>query len=379
MKKSLLSVILLLLFVLAGCQSNASNNTNESSAGNDNPNTTLSFKTMADMISYVPENDGAIVNLLGFFSMGDGAGGTFYWDANSGEEHNIGTVVKPESAEKGRYIRLCDSNLRNVAWFGANGTDDVDDTNAIQSALTDLKNGGTLVLEPGNYLLSSSLKIDKDGIKLSGRGNVNLVACDAMDGITIIDQANSVTLTDLNFIGGNKANHGILIQGECKGISMKSVFVSEFVSCGLKLSGKITGGIYEEVNVTSNAASSSGLSISGGANDIVFTACRFDMGAFENCVAGEFKYTHDITFQNCTFTAISSASTGTLFVGGEKEAYPKSLGFYGCDVINVVVNEEHGTIGKNHFFGFMTHNGQVVPNNDKIFGSTDDGRFFGLS
>lgn len=72
MKKSLLLVILLLLFVLVGCKSNTGNNSNESNMGNNNMNTTLSFKTMDDMMSYVPENDGAVVNLLGYFTAGDG-------------------------------------------------------------------------------------------------------------------------------------------------------------------------------------------------------------------------------------------------------------------------------------------------------------------
>lgn len=341
-------------------------------------NNTYSFKTLEEMKAFVPNGEGDIINLLGYYSAGDAGSGQFYWDADCEEADNGGTIIKPNSAEKGRYIRLKDSSAVKVAWFGAIADDKNDDSDAIQNALAELKNGGTLTFEPGNYLVSKAIEVKVGGLRITGIGSVTLTATDKMEGVIVIEASN-VTVNDINIIGSGKADSGISVKGEIENISMKTISIAQFAKVGLNISGNVSGGIYEEVNVVSAKPSSVGLSVSGGANDIVFTACTFDMLNASKCSAGEFKYTHDITFQNCTFTTKSVESNGTVFVGGEKDGYPKAVGFYGCDVMNVVVNEENGAIGKNHFFGFMTHNGQSVPKHEKIYGSTDDGTFFGLS
>lgn len=341
-------------------------------------NNTYSFKTLEEMKAFVPNGEGDIINLLGYYSAGDAGSGQFYWDADCEEADNGGTIIKPNSAEKGRYIRLKDSSAVKVAWFGAIADDKNDDSDAIQNALAELKNGGTLTFEPGNYLVSKAIEVKVGGLRITGIGSVTLTATDKMEGVIVIEASN-VTVNDINIIGSGKADSGISVKGEIENISMKTISIAQFAKVGLNINGNVSGGIYEEVNVVSAKPSSVGLSVSGGANDIVFTACTFDMLNASKCSAGEFKYTHDITFQNCTFTTKSVESNGTVFVGGEKDGYPKAVGFYGCDVMNVVVNEENGAIGKNHFFGFMTHNGQSVPKHEKIYGSTDDGTFFGLS
>ncbi len=380
MKKIIILTVMLLCLTIVGCTPNGEQGaTAESNAGSNTVNTTYSFKNIEELRAYTPSSDGDIIDLRGYYKAGDGAGGTFYWDADCEDADNGGTVIKPTNAEKGRFIRLCETNVRNANWFGAIADDKEDDNAAIQAALADLKNGGTLVFEPGNYLISGALKIEASGIRISGVGSVTLTATEKMDGVIVIDGASNVSICDINIIGSGKADSGIVVKGECKNVSMKTISIAQFAKIGLNISGNISGGIYEEVNVVSAKPSSIGLSVSGGANDIVFTACTFDMLNASKCVAGEFKYTHDLTFQNCTFTTKSIESNGTVFVGGEKDGYPKAVGFYSCDVFNALVNEDGGSIGKIHFFGFMTHNGQSVPKHEKIFGSTDDGTLFGIS
>ena len=381
MKKLLILTALLLCLTLVGCGPNGEqSNSAESNTGNDNTvNSTYSFKTIEEMRSFVPSGEDDIFNLLGYYNAGDIAIGQFYWDADCEDADNGGTVIKATDSEKGRYIRLRVSNVSNPAWFGAIADDKNDDSDAIQKALAELQNGGTLAIEPGNYLISKPIELKTSGIRITGIGSVTLTVTDKSDGAIVIDGASNVGVYDINIIGNGKADSGILVKGECKNISMKTISIAQFAKVGLNISGNVSGGIYEEINVVSAKPSSVGLSVSGGANDIVFTACTFDMLNASKCVAGEFKYTHDLTFQNCTFTTKSIESSGTVFVGGEKDGYPKAVGFYGCDVINAVVNEDDGTIGKIHFFGFMTHSGQSVPKHEKIYGSTDDGTFFGVS
>lgn len=380
MRKIILIAVLFLCLTIVGCSSNGGGGgAAESNTGSNTVNTTYTFKTLEEMKSFVPDGDGNIINLLGYYEAGDGAGGTFYWDSACEEADNGGTVISANGSEKGRYIRLCDTNERNVSWFGAKGNGEDDDTSAILSALTDLKNGGTLVFETGNYFVSRAIELKLDGIKLKGEGSVTLTATENMDGVIVISDASNVTVSDLKIVGNGRADSGIAVVGECENVSMKTVSIAQFSKIGLNVNGNISGGIYEEVNVVSAKPSSIGLSVGGGANDIVFTACSFDMLSAAKCVAGEFKHTHGLTFQNCTFTTKSFESSGTVFVGGENDGYPRAIGFYSCDVFNAVVNEDGGSIGKIHFYGFMTHNGQTVPNHEKIHGSTDDGKFFGIS
>jgi hypothetical protein len=77
----------------------------------------------------------ATVELLGYYSKGDGGGGTFYWDSTSIEDDNGGTIIQATGVVTGRWIRNY-SGAVNVKWFGAKGTGLVedDDTVAIDAA-----------------------------------------------------------------------------------------------------------------------------------------------------------------------------------------------------------------------------------------------------
>ena len=148
MKKLLILTALLLCMTLVGCGPNGEqSNSAESNTGNDNTvNSTYSFKTIEEMRSFVPSGEDDIFNLLGYYNAGDIAIGQFYWDADCEDADNGGTVIKATDSEKGRYIRLRVSNVSNPAWFGAIADDKNDDSDAIQKALAELQNGGTLAI-----------------------------------------------------------------------------------------------------------------------------------------------------------------------------------------------------------------------------------------
>jgi hypothetical protein len=105
------------------------------------------------------------VALLGHSAPGDGGGGDFYWDANSVEKDNNGTVIKPASiaeADAGRWKRLI-SDAISVKWFGAKGNNAADDTVAI-NACADFCRVGTkkkMLFPDGTYITD---KIDITGI-----------------------------------------------------------------------------------------------------------------------------------------------------------------------------------------------------------------------
>jgi hypothetical protein len=98
--------------------------------------------------------------VLGYHKLGDGGGGTFYWDADSSDPDNLGTVIEPEPpTPKGRWKRLIEGPL-SVKWFGAGGHGDTQDDAAIQAAVEALpSSGGTVSFPPGSYLLRAPIVV----------------------------------------------------------------------------------------------------------------------------------------------------------------------------------------------------------------------------
>lgn len=58
------------------------------------------------------------IEVLGYYTPGDGGSGSFYFDPNSSASVNDGTVFKRDSIDTGRFIRVFSGPL-NVRWFGA--------------------------------------------------------------------------------------------------------------------------------------------------------------------------------------------------------------------------------------------------------------------
>jgi len=96
----------------------------------------------------------ATVELLGYYSKGDGGGGTFYWDSTSIEDDNGGTIIEATGVVDGRWIRNY-SGAVNVKLFGAVGDGVTDDTAAIQAAV-DI--GKEVYFPEGTYLISDTIE-----------------------------------------------------------------------------------------------------------------------------------------------------------------------------------------------------------------------------
>lgn len=103
------------------------------------------------------------INLLGYFTPGDGGGGNLYVDiADTTSSDDAGAVFVVLTAI--RVKRVFDAaNLPNVRQFGARGNNTVDDTLAIQKAIdwcirTQFE---TLLIPPGQYRITDTLKVGK--------------------------------------------------------------------------------------------------------------------------------------------------------------------------------------------------------------------------
>ena len=111
----------------------------------------------------------ATVELLGYYSKGDGGGGTFYWDSTSIEDDNGGTIIEATGVVDGRWIRNY-SGAVNVKWFGAkgdyNGTTGTNDSAAIKNAML---YGRDILITDGDYYVP-------DGIAFSTQTNISVTA-----------------------------------------------------------------------------------------------------------------------------------------------------------------------------------------------------------
>jgi hypothetical protein len=117
---------------------------------------------------------------------GDGGGGEFYWEPDSQEADDGGTIIS-NGAAAGRWKRIIASKkslpiagsgggpVFNVRWFGARGDGNTTDRGAIQAAINACAvGGGTVYFPPGSYVcddsLGNGLQVKFSNISIVGAG-----------------------------------------------------------------------------------------------------------------------------------------------------------------------------------------------------------------
>jgi len=89
-------------------------------------------------------------------------GGAFEWNALSTEADNGGTIIKLNSVETGRLVRVTGADPTCPYWFGALGDGVTDDLSALQAAITWAQdNGGRLHIPGGVFRYSIALSQTK--------------------------------------------------------------------------------------------------------------------------------------------------------------------------------------------------------------------------
>jgi len=149
-----------------------------------------SFNEVNDLIGYTTAPENTSVNVSGYYSANDGAGGLFNWDSTIDKSTaNAGTIIDPSVslANQGTGVGLgCwvrqYSGAVNVKWFGAIGDGITDDTAAVQNTIDTAKILDVGINANGIYLLTSDLTL-RQGTSLSGANRASLKFL--LDGATI--------------------------------------------------------------------------------------------------------------------------------------------------------------------------------------------------
>ncbi len=118
--------------------------------------------------------DGSGVVVGGYYAIGDGGGGQFYYDASETAADNGGTILAPTTGS-GRWKRPA-SNRVNVRQFGAVGDGSANDTTAIQNALNYAKTltNANLHFPAGDYKITSTIVLTTSpavNLSVTGEGN----------------------------------------------------------------------------------------------------------------------------------------------------------------------------------------------------------------
>ena len=120
-------------------------------------------------------SDGDSLEILGYYTAGDGGGGTFYWDATSTDTDNGGTIIQATGVTTGRWLRVYEGDI-NAKWFGIVGDCVADDTTAFQNAVTFMSSNTNSTLNISDcriYLKTLAAPIDISDIEILGNGTID--------------------------------------------------------------------------------------------------------------------------------------------------------------------------------------------------------------
>lgn len=171
--------------------------------------------------------DGAQLFVSGYFSIGDGGGGHFYYDADSVETADDGMIIAPD-AGPGRWLRLIEYGGRiNTKMFGARGDGVANDAAALQAALDAIATAGTvgsppyanavptLVFDPGQYNIATGLVVVGQNWKIEGNKAVIKATAGFSKMLTVGNNTSlpeGIEIESLRLNCNSQASYGVYIR-----------------------------------------------------------------------------------------------------------------------------------------------------------------------
>lgn len=165
----------------------------------------VSFKYIAQTIEEIQKlalKVGDIVEVLGYYQAGDGAG---HKRVIASEDDGSGILLN-----NGLYANVIHNGEINVSWFGAKGDGVTDDSDIIQKSINYSQNKDVILRTNQNMLINNALNLDN--VTLIGNGDMILCDFDISSSISINDnvvlknivfKSNKRILNTINIIGNN--------------------------------------------------------------------------------------------------------------------------------------------------------------------------------
>src|SRR3989339_366460 len=182
----------------------------EHSSDGSHSSSNIKFKvdSIADLKAFDRKGKIECVSVLGYYSVGDGGGGDFYFDVGSADIDNGGTIIQSSFDATGRWKRVMNEGSVNVKWFGAKG-DGLDssatlNTSAIQNAInTKLQ----VTLSNGTYSHNGLTMLSNTQlIGISGNGKSTLKSITSAPGITVAGY--QVIIENIRLVGDGTGSSG---------------------------------------------------------------------------------------------------------------------------------------------------------------------------
>lgn len=154
------------------------------------------------------------VDVLGYYTKGDGGGGLFYWDSTSTEADNGGTIIQATGITTGRWKRP-KSNIVNVKEFGAKGDGVTDDYNSFFKAIS---LSIPIYAPSSTYKINSELLIDNNTFSFIGDGDNTVLDFSSGGSLKIFSTDTSLPSLSQNITSGSNtitfsSSHG-LVEGD---------------------------------------------------------------------------------------------------------------------------------------------------------------------
>ena len=242
----------------------------------------LPEKTLAaisDLKSETVNFEGKAIEVLGYYAKGDGGGGLFYWDAESTEADNGGTIIQATAITTGRWKRAF-SGAVNAKWFGAKGDGVTDDTISLQNSLNYLNNGYTYTLPDGIYIVSEiNIQSIENGV-FNLLGTIKSFNGDRKDVVSILSTVKGCVFNGLKIDGNIQNAFDRNILGDQSNLSLK---------------GGMRDNVFNYLNLTNSIYS--GIVFNGNIGNVEFNNSYFgDIGEHCAYISGGSNY--DVRFNN---------------------------------------------------------------------------------
>lgn len=261
------------------------------------------------------------ISLLGYYSVGDGGGGEFYWDNTSTETDNGGTIIQVIGVTTGRWKRIFQGYI-DVRWFGAKGDNLTNDSISFQNAIDFCETiSGTLLIPNGTFLIKDVL-IGSFTRIISNTYNLNFWITGSKS--VVKPYSGAIYVFDFKDGSTNSCLENIYIDGDS---FSKTTLVS-----AIRLRGRFHS-IYKSniVNCTRHAVYSS-------AGNMRIIESNFQGLQSNSITYSDYVATFHITSSGDNYIVNNEFGGGSLYTSYKDPVNYRSVAFYAASINNSVIS-----------------------------------------